>query len=155
MKISPVVLALLIVTVEARAEDFYIEEEHLSSPPSYVAAALAAENLDDGADNKCAFIGKFVDLDGDGSSTDYIATTDHACGWGASAGPIVVLLCSKMSCAPALSSLGYGLALHQGKGKKLRNITVTSGTAGHYEESLWEYNGSRYVRKSRYSGPPR
>lgn len=137
------VIFLVTVPVFALAEDFNIEDEKLTVLPKTVEATIrSAKNFEYGS---CKFVGKRVDLLGQGANTGFVATTADACGWGAALGPIWVVRDGAQPAA-ILEHGGASLTLGRQSQNGLRNIAISAGTAGRYSESLWKFDGVRYVK---------
>ena len=143
--------------ISAHAEDFAIEDPGLTPVLVQATTAIrkALKGIDDGRGKLCEFIGKPVDLDGDGKPSDLVVTRKDACAWGAALGPIIVLKKTGDAFAVVLEAGGYSLTIGKEKQHGLRHIVTSSGTAGLYEERLWKYDGRKYVKAREYVGPPR
>jgi hypothetical protein len=133
------------------ASDFNIEATDLA-PLSTGAQRVIQANLEDPSDfATCRFVGRLVDLDGDGKRTDWVATTAEGCNWGAATANIWVLEGSAERYRLVLSSGGADLTIGKSKQDGLKHIAISSGTAGHYEETLFKFNGSKYLKaRSRF-----
>ena len=129
--------------VIASADDFFIEDPLLKSLPT--AAETAIRSGKGFAFGSCKLIGKPVDLTGSGTNTGYVATTAEACGWGAALGPIWVVR-GGVNPSPVLDHGGYSLTLGKQTQNGFRNIAISAGTAGWHSESLWKFDGVRYVK---------
>lgn len=140
------------VPVIALADDFIIEGEQLSALPKPIEAAIrSAQGFEYGS---CKFIGKPVDLLGQGANSGYVATTANACNWGAALGPIWVVRDGAQP-VTVLEHGGYSLTLGKQRQNGLRNVAISAATAGWSSESLWKFDGMRYVKVKEKSGPNR
>jgi hypothetical protein len=94
----------------------------------------------------CVFTGKHFDLDGDGESTDYIAT---ATGCGSSGNyPIFLLKLKNDSFVEVLQCSGYALTTENNTAGGLNNISVSAEAGdGRTFVTLWVYNGQHYDKK--------
>jgi hypothetical protein len=92
MKLNLLILGLLMVASTSwPVQTFTIEDEDLSAVPQNAKTIIRQAEAKDDDLQKCKFVGKAVDLDGDGQATDLIVTTQDASGWDAALGPIWVL----------------------------------------------------------------
>ena len=142
-------LFLAMVPVFAIAEDFVIEDEKLTALPKSIEAAIRGSK---GFESRsCKLIGSAVDLNGQGTTSGYVATTADACDWGAALGPIWVVRADAQP-VMVLEHGGYSLTLGKQTQNGLRNSAISAGTAGWYSESLWKFDGVRYVKVKEKSG---
>lgn len=134
---------LAIVPVIALADDFIIEDEQLSALPKHIEAAIRSVNgFEYGF---CKLIGRPVDLFGQGTNSGYVATTANGCNWGAAVGPLWVVRDGAQP-VTVLDHDGYSLTLEKKLHNGLRNVTISASTAGWSSESLWKFDGVRYVK---------
>lgn len=127
----------------AAADDFVIEDENLTVLPKPVEVAIRSAK---GVESlTCRLIGKPVDLSGQGFNSGFVATTADACDWGNALGPIWVVRGGARPTA-VLAHGGYSLTLGKRTKNGLRNIAISAATAGRYSESLWRFDGVRYVK---------
>lgn len=130
----------------AYTQEFNIEDEHLSSPP--VAALAAVRAFSKTTDyRECAtvdFVGVAVDLAGDKKKVDWVATTSDGCARGAATAAIWVLKQEGNSYQVVLYSGGQTLSLKGTKSHLLRDIAIASGTAGHFSETYFRFDGKLY-----------
>ncbi|GAB2864244.1 hypothetical protein GCM10027277_36220 [Pseudoduganella ginsengisoli] len=150
-------LALCSVLNAAHAADvFGIEDENLQPVPPAVAAALRA-HVRKTEYRECAqgdFVGSAVDLQGQGRNQDWIAKTADGCAWGAATAKIWILKHDMPRYRVVLDTGGHGVDLLKSTSHGLRNLSVSSGTAGHYSDALLKFNGRRYkVFKSCFVDP--
>jgi hypothetical protein len=143
------VISLLVSTALHPAhakDDFGIEDENLRRVPPAVASALRAHVRQ--TDYKdCAqgeFVGSAVDLNGSGRKLDWIAKTANGCAWGAATAKIWILKNEKNHYRVVLDNGGQAVVLSNSKTNGLRDLSMPSGTAGHYSDSLLKFDGSRY-----------
>lgn len=147
----PRVAASLVVCAAlhpVHAEDgFGIEDDKLRPVPPAVARALRAHvsktDYKDCAQGK--FVGSTVDLKGRGRELDWIAKTADGCAWGAATARIWILKNEKTHYRVVLDDAGQGVVLLNSKTNGLRNLTMPSGTAGHYSDALLKFDGLRYA----------
>ncbi len=125
---------------------FHIEDPELSLVSEKISA-LIKESVNFSVD-ECQFRGKEFDLDGDGESTDIIATA--SCGMGAARGPIWILKKQKSKYVIILSASGAALTLSETTSNGIKDIQDDSGSAGHATVSLYKFNGIEYIKKSYY-----
>ncbi|HNC85000.1 MAG TPA: hypothetical protein PK999_18245 [Nitrospira sp.] len=131
------------IPVIASADVFFIEDPLLNSLPTEVVTTIrASKGFEFGS---CKLIGKPVDLKGNGTNTGFVATTADACGWGAALGPIWVVQ-GATNPTTVLDHGGYSLTLGKQTQNGFRNIAIAAGTAGWHSESLWKFDGVRYVK---------
>jgi len=130
----------------AHAADFSIEDESLRPVPAAVARALRVQIR--GTDYKeCAmgkFVGAAVDLTGDGREDGWIAKTADGCAWGAASAKIWVLKKERNAYRMVLYYGGQGVTLQKSKTNSLRDLVIASGTAGHYGETAFKFDGRQY-----------
>lgn len=138
--------------VFALAEDFAIEEEDLVALPKQVEAAI--RNSKDFESTTCKLIGKPINISGKKDDSGFFATTEDGCDWGAALGPIWIV---RNGAQPAmvLAHGGYSLSLSKQSQNGLRNITISTATAGRSSASLWKFDGVRYVKIKEKSGANR
>ena len=93
MKFNLLILGLLVVASTSwPLQTFTIEDDDVSAVPHNAEIAIRQAEAKDNDLQKCEFVGKAIDLDGDGQATDLIVTIADASGWDAALGPIWVLL---------------------------------------------------------------
>lgn len=144
------VAALFIVRTALQpvyADDgFGIEDENLRPVPAAVATALR-EHVRKTDYRECAqgdFVGSAVDLEGRGRKIDWIAKTADGCAWGAATAKIWVLKNDNVRYRVVLDSGGQVIVLLNSKTNGLRDLTMPSGTAGHYSDALLKFDGVQY-----------
>lgn len=145
MKLRAFILAFFLaaIPVHAFATDFVIEDEKLTALPKPIETAIrSTKNFEYVS---CRLIGKPVDLQGQGANSGFIATTDDACGWGAALGPIWIIRAGAQPVV-ILEHGGYSLTLGNQLQNGLRNVAIAAATAGWSSESLWKFDGARYVK---------
>lgn len=143
------VLFLAALPVFASADDFIIEDKKLAALPKPVEAAI--RSVKDFEYGPCQLIGKPIDLLGQGTNSGFVATTAFACGWGAALGPIWVVRDGAQS-VTVLEHGGYSLTLGKQSQNGFRNIAISAATAGWSSESLWKFDGVRYVKVKEKNG---
>jgi len=145
MKILAHIIALVLIThpLFALAEDFTIEDQKLVVLPKPVEDAI--RNTKNFEYPECKLIGKPIDISDKGPGSGFFATTADACIWGAAQGPIWVVL-NGTKPVQVLEYGGYTLSLAKQTQNGLRNIKISAATAGHSSESLWHFDGVRYVK---------
>ena len=136
------VFFLATVPVFAFADDFFIEDEKLTPLPKPIEAAI--RSINGLAFRSCKLIGKPVDL-GQDVGSGFVATTADACDWGAALGPIWVVRDGTQP-VTVLQYGGYSLTLGKQSRNGLRNIAISAATAGWSSESLWKFDGVRYIK---------
>jgi hypothetical protein len=146
----PLVAASIAVSIAfhpVHAEDgFGIEDANLRVVPPTVAMALRA-HLEKTDYKDCAqgeFVGSAVDLGGSGLKLDWIAKTADGCAWGAATAKIWILKNEKTYYRVVLDDGGQGVVLSNAKTNGLRDLTMPSGTAGHYSDALLKFDGIQY-----------
>lgn len=130
------------------AEDgFGIEDNQLRAVPPAVATALRAHvsktDYKDCAQGK--FVGSPVDLAGSGHKLDWIAKTADGCAWGSSTAKIWILRNEKIHYRVVLDSAGQGVVLSNSRTKGLRDLEMPTGTAGHFSNALFKFDGLQYI----------
>ena len=134
----------------AVAADFTIEDQGLTTLPQEAENAIRART---GSEfTRCRIVGKPVDLNGKGPQSGYAATTAGACGWGASVGPVWVLVMAENDPRVVLSDRSYSLTV--GKQQGMRNLATAAGTSAWYRETLWKYDGKVYRPVRSYNFTP-
>jgi len=138
--------AILVLLVFAPASGYggkFEVTENLTPAPVEMKAAIVQLHP---SYSHCIFTGKPFDLDGDGESTDYIAT---ATGCGRSGNyPIFLFRLENDSFVEVLQYSGYALATDNNTAGGLNNISVSADTGdGRTLITLWVYNGKHYVKK--------
>lgn len=145
-------LFLAMVPVFAFADGFVIEDERLTALPMPIEAAIrSVKGFEYSA---CKLIGKPVDLLGQGTNSGFIATTADGCDWGAALGPIWVVRDGAQP-VTVLAHGGYSLTLGKQLHNGLRNVAISAATAGWSSESLWKFDGARYVKVKEKNGANR
>jgi hypothetical protein len=135
----------------AVCEDFYIEDPALSVIPQAIEDVVRSQEHTPDA-TSCRLVGKTLDVGG--AEMAYAVTTAEACGWGSAKGPIWIVLKSSDPARVLLSSGGYSLTVGTQSTNGLRQIAISAGTAGWYEESIWKYDGSAYNQVRSYTFRP-
>jgi|SRR5271157_529360 len=147
MKLNLLVLGLLMVASTSwPVQTFTIEDDDLSAVPHNAEVIIRHAEAKDDDLQKCEFVGKAVDLDGDGQATDLIVTTQDASGWDAALGPIWVLRNTGDSFAIVLSDGGYSVTIGKAKHQGLYDLTIYAESAGWSRQSIWQFNGKRYKK---------
>ena len=134
----------------ARSVDFYVEDKTLQSLPANVEATFRRVETDPDI-KQCRLLGKSVELGKSGGHPGFVITTANACGWGASSGSIWVMLAGSPP-AIVLSYGGYDVTLGTGAQNGLKHIAIGHATAGSFSESLWKFDGERYVKVREKAG---
>jgi hypothetical protein len=137
------VVAAGITAFPAFAVDFSIEDSQLRPVPAQVLTAIKATARGAGA---CTIQGAPVDLDGDGKKTDWVATTADACDCGHVICPIWLIRDGNGKLTVVLAHGGYDLTLGRAKQHGLRHVAIAAASAGWKQQSLWKFDGTRYVR---------
>ncbi|MFZ6745243.1 hypothetical protein ACO0LC_18620 [Undibacterium sp. JH2W] len=137
----------------AFSQEFNIEDDSLSTlPPAALTAVRAHAKTTDYRD--CAdggFIGTAIALAGGTQKLDWVAKTADGCAWGAATAAIWVLKHEGNAYRVVLYSGGQALNLKGKKSHMLKNLEITSATAGHYSAANYQYDGKRYQQfKARY-----
>ena len=131
MKLNLLVLGLLMVASTFwPVQNFTIEDDDLSAVPHNAEVIIRHAEVKDDDLQKCEFVGKAVDLDGDGQATDLIVTTQDASGWDAALGPVWVLRHAGDSFAIVLSDGGYSVTIGKAKHKGLYGLIISAENAG-------------------------
>jgi hypothetical protein len=147
MKISLLFLGLLmVVSTSWPVTTFTIEDDDLSAIPNNAEIVIRRAEAKDADLQKCEFVGKAVDLDGDGQTTDLIVTLQDAGGWDAALGPLWVLRDMGDSFVVVLSEGGYSVSIGKGKHKGLHDLIISTESAGWSRQSVWQFNGERYKK---------
>lgn len=147
LRYLPALCLLFAAWTSVKASDFNIEDESLRPLPAAALTVLRA-HIATTEYKECAtgeFVGTNVDLAGRGRKVDWIAKTADGCAWGASTAKIWILERQANAYRLVLYTGGQVVDLHKEKSRKLRNLTVASGNAGHYAETLFKFNGTEYV----------
>ena len=127
------------------AEQFCIEDESLKPVPAVVVRTILATEKD--SDWKtCKFIGKQIDLDGQGKAEDYVVTTADGCLCGNVLCTIWVLRRTGGSYVVVLSDGGYSMKLLKQRHNGLADIFLEASSAGWSQQSSWQFDGKQYVR---------
>jgi len=147
-------LAVVVFCVSAQcfAEDFGIEDDSLTDPPANVQSAIRRDPSYSEY-GRCVVTGKQIHLSANSNKTYFAVTTANGCNWGAALGPIWVVALDSNRAKVILTTGGALLHVESHKRNGLRNITVSTGSAGEIADNLFKFNGRRYVRSSfrRYS----
>lgn len=134
----------------ARGADFYVEDKTLQPLPAVVEETFRRVETDSDM-KQCRLLGKSVELGKNGGQPGFVITTADACGWGASSGPIWVMRAGSPPTI-VLSYGGYDVTLGTGAQNGLRHIAIGHATAGSFSESLWKFDGARYVKVKEKAG---
>ena len=148
MRILCFVVAFFFFVNSAYAEDFNIEESTLKVLPKSIESVVRTTKKF--GFRECKLIGKTVNLADSEKASDYILTTLHSCGWGASAGPVWVVSKINGVYAVLLETSSYAVEVLKNKNNGLHQIVTTSGTAGHAAYSRWVFNGQNYKETENY-----
>lgn len=145
MKLTYCLIPFLLVThpLLVWAEDVTIEDQRLAALPKPIEDAI--RNAKSFEYPECMLIGRPIDLTGKRLGSGYFATTAEACLWGAAQGPIWVVL-NETKPVAVLEYGGYLISLAKQTHNGHRNIKVSAATAGRSSESLWRFDGVRYVQ---------
>jgi hypothetical protein len=147
MKLNLLILGLVMVASTSwPVQTFTIEDDDLYAVPQNAEVAIRQAEAKDDDLQKCEFVGKAVDLDGDGQATDLIVTTQDASGWDAALGPIWVLRHVGDSFVIVLSDGGYSVTIGKTKHKGLYDVTIYAESAGWSRQSIWQFDGKRYKK---------
>jgi hypothetical protein len=147
MKLSLFFLGLLMAASTSwPVATFTIEDDDLSAIPHNAEIVIRRAEAKDADLQKCEFVGKAVDLDGDGQSTDLIVTIEDASGWDAALGPIWVLRPAGDSYVIVLSDGGHSVSIYKAKHKELHDVIISAESAGWSRQSIWQFNGERYKK---------
>ena len=145
MKLNLLILCLLMaVSTSWPIQTFTIEDDDLSAVPLTAEVVIRHAEAKDNDLQKSEFVGKAVDLDGDGQATDLIVTMRDAKGWGAALGPIWVLLNYGDSFVIVLSEGGHSVTIGTAKHKGLYDLTISAESAGWSRQSIWRFDGKGY-----------
>jgi hypothetical protein len=135
--------AILIVT-NSHASDFHIEDRDLIPVPAKINQVIVSSLKES---NECrSYLGKVVDLTGSVKKTDWVVISDNGCAWGAANAEIWVVASNAMKNKVVLASSGQSLTIGKVKQNGFFHIAISSGTAGHYSEVLYKFNGKQYVK---------
>lgn len=93
---------------------------------------------------KGKFVGSAVDLAGSGRKQDWIAKTADGCAWGVANAKIWVLKHDRTRYRVVLYYGGQAVVFLNAKTHGLHDLTMPSGTAGHYSDTLFKFDGVRY-----------
>lgn len=133
-------------SVAQAADAFGIEDDALRPVPAAAASALRAHVAS--TDYKdCAagdFAGMSVNLAGRGRGDDWIAKTADGCAWGTATAKIWIVRKERGAYRLVLDYGGQGVVLRKATTNGLRDLTVFSGTAGHYAEAVFKFDGRSY-----------
>jgi hypothetical protein len=147
MKLNLLILGLLMVASTSwPVENFTIEDDDLYAVPQNAEVAIRQAEAKDDDLQKCEFVGKAVDLDGDGQATDLIVTLRDASGWDAAVGPLWVLRRIGDSLVIVLSEGGHSVTIGKTKHKGLYDLAISAESAGWSRQSIWQFNGERYKK---------
>jgi hypothetical protein len=128
-----------------QAAEFSIEEESLKPAPDNIVELILNKEKDSEW-RKCKFIGKQIDLKGQGRAEDYVVTTAGACMCGAAICPIWALRKIGKSYVLVVSDGGYTMKILKQKHNGLADLSFEAATAGWSQKRLWRFDGKRYVR---------
>jgi len=134
-------------TLAAYASDFSIEEKNLQ-PVSKAMDAAIRNRHEVNAD--CQFVGKPIDLSGQGHNADLIVTTAHACNWSANAAPVWILHNNQV----VFSSSTQTITLKSAKHHHLFDIQSSRSSAGVAMVELWSYSSRQYKKTRSYVFTP-
>jgi hypothetical protein len=146
MKICLITMLLMIALqpVCFAGEEFFIEDETLKPvSDSITQVILSYEKEPDW--KTCKFIGKPIDLDGDGKAEDFAVTTADGCNCGNAICTIWVLRRTGNSYSVVLSDGGYSMNVGKQMHNGLADISFEASTAGWSQKSSWQFDGKRYV----------
>ncbi len=142
-------LSLLVAGLSnADAQSFHVESPDLRSLPAPIEHVLRLTG--NAALEGCRLVGRAVELGVDGRQPGFVVTTADACNWGAASGPIWVVRAAPLTVVLAFG--GDSLTLGKDMQNGLRHIALGQATAGTWNESLWKFNGVRYVKVKERSG---
>lgn len=156
IKVSVFVL-LISLSATAFSETIAIDDESFTEIPSAaqkVVKELEAKTIkrDELYRSDCSYIGTFINLGGNEEKTDMIISTEGACNWGASSGPVIILISTKNGgYEVAIDARGYfvnlGTTLHGKYPNEKVSVTISGG--GIYSgESFYVFTGEKYKRLS-------
>ncbi|MFA5179954.1 MAG: hypothetical protein WC405_01420 [Syntrophales bacterium] len=141
---TAIIVIALYSTCYADAQ-FYIEDKALKPvPDSIVQPILKSEKAEEW--KACKFIGKTIDLDGDGKAEDFAVTTEDGCNCGNAICTIWVLRYSGNHYTVILSDGGYSMSIGKKRQKGLADISVEASTAGWSQKNVWVFDGKRYIK---------
>lgn len=155
MKLNLLIFGLLMVASTSwPLQTFTIEDDDISAVPQNAEIVIRQSEAKDNDLQKCEFVGKAIDLDGDGQATDLIVTIADASGWDAALGPIWVLRKSRDSFEIVLSDGGHSVTIGKAKHKGLYDLTISAESAGWSRQSIWKFNGKRYYKSEEKTRKP-
>jgi len=137
------IVVLLFAPSHCLADDFNIEDRSLGDPPPTVQSAIRADPSY-AAYERCVLIGKPIRLSAT-STRYYAATTANGCNWGAALGPIWLVSFNPRRGKLVLAFGGASVTVRAHSHHGLRDLAISTGTAGLHEESLWQFNGTKYT----------
>lgn len=136
----------LVATGRCLAGDFAIEDPSLTDPPASVQSAIRRDASYRDYD-RCVIIGKPIQLADQSRYQYFIVTTANACNWGASLGPIWLVVARKRHAAVVLATGGSALTANPQAHGGLRDVTVLiPGGACRSIERHFRFDGRSYVQ---------
>lgn len=135
---------LCFISAPVFASDFHVKDETLTPLPIYPDGVVRAHWTFSGYE-ACQVVGRPINLAAEDRAEAYFATTADECGWLAASGPIWVVQRIDGALHLVLSDRGYAAAVTQESRNGLRHISVSALLSGSFFQSLWEFNGMRYV----------
>jgi len=127
---------------------FSIEDDDLISVPRTVETSIRQAEARDADLQNSEFVGKAVDLDGDGQARDWIVTMRDAGEAEMPLGPIWVIREVRGSFVIVLSDGGHSVILGNTKHRGLYDLTVSAESGGWTRQNVWRFDGKCY-RKAR------
>jgi hypothetical protein len=140
-------LLFLLFSCISYAAEFCIEDATLKPVPREAAKAILAWEKEQEF-KKCGFEGKTMSLSlpGMGTFRALVVTTSGGCCCGNALCPIWVLQPRGSSYSILLSDGGYCMKIGKQKQGKAPDIRFQASTAGWSQESIWKFDGKRYIR---------
>ena len=123
------------------AQEFTIESKDLT-PITEAAASLVSKSqtvYEKEEFKKCTLVGKPI------IQPNLWFITVTGCPVGNAAGPIWITLQESGQTRIILETGGYSLKVDRNQNHGLPNLTISSSTAAIYIDSLWQYNGNKYI----------
>jgi hypothetical protein len=137
-------ILLTTVTIFSYAGDFTTDDEDLEYLSKPIDTAIRSSK---GFKYKsCKFLGKPIDLLGQGAESGYVVIPDSACDQGGAAHSQIWVVRDGAHPTVVLTHRGHALTLERQMQNGLRDIEIYAVTDGWATESLWKFDGVAYVK---------
>lgn len=119
-----------------------IEDDGFVEPAELIDGAVKNSETYKNDYSECGLQSKSMDLGPDVQG--YFVTTKSACGWGASQGPLWVVVQKGETASTVLFDSGYLINVLAEKHNGLFDLDTTNATAAESYTAKWVYNGKEY-----------